>query len=82
MAYESSGVKDKEGGCKASGLAENSRAYPKGVQGGVELSQGIDTPGVAELPRGDKTPGVTTAGEGVTGGGGQGQVGDEKNPTT
>ena len=81
VARESSGVKDEEGGCKASGLAENSRVYPKGVQGGVKLSQGIDTPGVAELPRGDETPGVTTGGKDEPREDEWGQGGGENPPT-
>ena len=36
---------------------------------------------MAELPQGDKTPGVTTEGEGVPGGNGQGGGGDGNPPT-
>ena len=59
-ADESSGVGTTEGGPKASGLAGNPRGGCHGVGGGVELLQGINTPGVEELPQGDENPGVTT----------------------
>ena len=49
--------------------------------GGVELPQGIDTPGVAELLRGDETPRVTTKGEGVPEDDGRGR-GEDRNPPT
>ena len=51
VAHDSSGVGDKEGGREASGVAENPRGCHQGVGGGVELSQGNNTPGVSELPR-------------------------------
>ena len=50
-------------------------------RGGVELPQGIDTPGVAELLRGDETPRVTTKGEGVPEDDGRGR-GEDRNPPT
>ena len=62
VAHESPGVGDKEGGLVASGLAENPQWSRQGVDEGVELPQGNDTPGVTELSRGGETPGVTTAG--------------------
>ena len=72
----------KEGGRKASGVAENPRGNRQIVGGGVELPQVIDIPVVAELPRGDENPGVTTKGEGVPGEDVRGQGGDANPPTT
>ena len=66
----------KEGGRKAYRVAENPQGDRQGVQGGVELPQGIDTPRVEELPRGDETPRVATEGEGVPGEDGREQGGD------
>ena len=71
-----------EGGPKASGLAGNPRGGCHGVGGGVELLQGINTPGVEELPQGDKTSGVPTEGDGVLGEDGREWVGDGNPPTT
>ena len=82
VAHESSGVGDEEGGREASGVAENPRGNHQGVGGGVELPQGIDTPGVAEFPWGDKTPGVSTKGEGVPGEDERGRGGDVTPPAT
>ena len=82
VAHESSGVEDKEGDCKASGVTENLQGYRQGVVGGVQLPQGTGTPGVSKLPQGDKNPGVTTVGEGVPGGDGPGRGGDVNSPTT
>ena len=53
---ESSRVGGEEGGREASGVAENPLGYRQGVEGGVELPQGTNTPGVEEFPRGTKTP--------------------------
>ena len=44
---ESSVVGDKEGGSKASGVAENPQVSRQGVGGGVDSPQGTNTPGVA-----------------------------------
>ena len=49
--------------------------------GGVESSQGIDTPGVDELPQGGETSGVPTKDEGVPGEDGQGRGVDRNLPT-
>ena len=65
MAGNSSGVRFKEGGRKAYGVAENPKGDRQGVRGGVESPQGINIPGEDELPRGRKTPGVATNIEGV-----------------
>ena len=80
VAGESSGVGGEEGGRKAYRVAENLGGERQGVQGGVKLPQGIDTPGVTELPRGDETPRVATEGEGVPGEDGRGQGGDGTPP--
>ena len=45
----------KEGGREAYRVAKNLGGDHQGVQRGVEMSQGIDTPRVYELPQGDKT---------------------------
>ena len=50
--------------------------------GGVESPMGTDTPGAKELPQRYKTSGVTFEGNGVPGGDGLGQVGDENSPGT
>ena len=64
---ESSGVGDKEGGPKASGVVEKSRGDHQGVLGGVDSPKGNDIPGVEELPRGCKNSGVTLEGYGIPG---------------
>ena len=61
-------------------MAENPRGYHQGVGGGVELPQGIGTPGVEALPWGDETPGVATEGDGVMGEYGRGRGGDGNPP--
>ena len=81
-AGESSGVGYGEGGCKASGVAENPWGDRQGVGGGVESPRGTDNPGVEELPRGDKTSGVTPEGDVVPGADGRGQGGDGNSPAT
>ena len=63
VSGESSGVGFEEGGRKAYRVAENPGGGCQGVQGGVELPQGINTPVVDDFPWGDKTPGVATKGE-------------------
>ena len=73
---------NREGGREASGGAENCGGNQQGVVGGVELLQGIDTPGVEELPQGGKTSGVTLEGEGVPGEDGRAQGGDGNPPDT
>ena len=82
MAHELPRVEDKEGGCEASGVAENPQGSRQGVDGGVELSQGNNTPGVTELSRGNKNPGVTTVGAGAPREDGQGWRRDKNPPTT
>ena len=72
----------KEGGRKAYGVAETPRADRQGAKGGVNLSQGINTPVMAELPRGKETPGVATKGKGVLGEDVRGQRGDRKPTAT
>ena len=72
VAGEPSGVGDEEGGRKSYGVTENLGGDSQGVQGGFELPQGIDTPGLDKFPWGDKTPGVASKGEGVTGEDGRG----------
>ena len=61
-------------------MAENPGGDRQGVQGGVKLPQGIDTPGVAEFPWGDETPGVATELEVVPGEDRRGWVGDGTPP--
>ena len=63
-------------------MAENPRGDRQEVRGGVELPQGITTPGVDELPQGRKNPGVATKEVGVLGQDGRGQGGDGSPPTT
>ena len=77
VASEPSGVGGKEGGRKAHIVAENHGGDRQGVRGGVELPQGIDTPGVDEFPRWNKNPGVSAEGEGVTREDGRGRGGTE-----
>ena len=81
VVHKSPGVGDEEGGCKASGLAENSRGGGShGVGGGVESPQGANTPRVVDKTRRDETPEGPTAtevgpgehGRGRGGGGGRG----------
>ena len=60
VAGKSSGVEGKEGGRESYGVAENHGEDRQGVGGGVELPQGIDTPGVNKFPRGDRTSRVAT----------------------
>ena len=81
VIHESLGVGDKVGSREASGVAENPRGYCQEVGEGVELPQGIDTPGVAELSQGEETPVVTTEGEGVPEEDGPGR-GEERTPPT
>ena len=61
VAHESPGVGEEEGVREASGVAENPVGGRHGVGGGVELTQGTNTPRVAGGTRGDKTPGSPTA---------------------
>ena len=79
---KSSGVRDREGGPEASGVAENPGVDRQGVAGGVELPRGTKIPGVEELPRGDETSVVTFEGDGVTEVDGRGRGGDGKSPAT
>ena len=51
-------------------------------EGGVELPQGTDTPGVTEFPQEDKNHGVTTTGKGSPVEGGRIRGWDETPPTT
>ena len=74
-------MRGEGGGREAYGVVENPRGGFQGVGGGVELLQGIDTPGVGELPWGDETPGVATEGERVTGEDGRRRGGDGTPPT-
>ena len=53
-----------------------------GVEGGVELPQGSDTPGVAEVPQGGKTPGGPTAAEVRPRKDGRGHGQGDENPPT
>ena len=82
LAQKSLGVGDEEGGRKASGVAENPQEYRQGVEGGVELPQGNDTPGVTEIPQGDEIPRGTTMGGNQPRKYGQGRGGDGKPPIT
>ena len=75
--HESHRVGEGEGGREASGVEENPGGGRHGVGGGVEWTQGADTPGVAEGPIGDKTPGGPTAAQGRPGEDGQGQGGGD-----
>ena len=82
MASEPSGVGGDGGGCEAYGVAENLRGSHQGVDGGVKLPQGNNTPEVTELPWGDETPRVTTAGAIKSKEDGRGRGGDKNPPTT
>ena len=82
VATEPSRVRVDGGGREAYGVAETPGGDRQGVQGGVDLSQGIDTPGVDAFLRGDEPPGVDTKGDGVTWEDRQGRVGDGNPPTT
>ena len=82
VASDPSGVGGDRGGREAYGVAEKPRGDCQGVGGGVELLQGIDTPGVDVFYWGDKTPGVDTEGNRETGEDGQGRGGDGNSPTT
>ena len=59
--YKSHRVGEGEGGCKASGVAENPRGGRHGVGGGFESPEGANTPRKAKGHRGDETPGGPTA---------------------
>ena len=82
VAGKPSKVGGKEGGREAYGVAENPGGNRERVRGGVELPQGIDTPGVDKFPQGDETPRVAIEGEGVTGEDGRGWGGYRNPPTT
>ena len=82
VAHESPGVGAEEGGREASRVWENPRGSRQGVNEGVELPEGTDTPGVLDLPRRDETLGVRTAGEGEPREDGRGRLWDETPPTT
>ena len=58
VASKPSKVRGDIGGREAYIMAENPRGDCHGVGGGVELPQGINTPGVGALPQGDETPRV------------------------
>ena len=58
VASEPSRVGGNEGSREAYRVAENPNGDRQGVGGGVELPQGINTPGVGALPQGDETPRV------------------------
>ena len=80
VAGNPSEVGDKAGGGKAYGVAENPRGYHQRVRGGVELPQGIGTPGVDELLQGYETPIVATKGAVVMGYNVRGRGGDGNPP--
>ena len=81
-SVESSWVVNREGGHEALGVGESPGEDRQGVEGAVELPQGIDTHEVEEFLQGGETSRVTTKGEGVPGEDGQGLGGDGNLPTT
>ena len=80
VANEPSGVGGVEGAARPTEWQKTQGGDRQGVQGGVKLPQGIDTPGVAEFPWGDETPGVATELEVVPGEDRRGWVGDGTPP--
>ena len=74
---------EKEGGSKASGVAENSGGDFQGVGGGgIKSSRVTNNPGVEELLRGGETSEVTLEGDRVPEMDGWGPGGDGNSPAT
>ena len=80
--WRTPGVGGKVGVREAYIVAETPGGDQQGVQRGVKLPQGIDTPRVDELPQGNETPGLAIKVNGVTGEDGRDQGGDRTPPTT
>ena len=78
--WRTPGVGGKVGVREAYIVAETPGGDQQGVQRGVKLPQGIDTPRVDELPQGNETPGLAIKVNGVTGEDGRDQGGDRTPP--
>ena len=77
-AGEYSGVRDREGGLEASGVAENPGGDRQGLGGVVKLPRVTNTLGVEELLLGYETFGVTLEGNGMPGTDRRGQRGERQ----